>query len=122
MGIKSIQSNRYAIKDNLPQHLLELGFRRYYDEDEQYIYNFTVLRYEKTTVLRGRIIAYTDINEIKIDVVNNKNIPYLPFYNAEYGNYNTILCNINKNILAEFTKLGITKVNTKRKEKGKWKQ
>ena len=106
---KSIYSNKYIIKDNSSQHLLDLGFRRYYDSEERYIYNFIVLKYEKMIALRGRIIAYTDTKEIKIDVMDNNYASYRPFYNVTCGNYEPIMEKINKNILEEFKKLGIIK-------------
>ena len=96
---KSIYSNKYIIKENSPQHLLDLGFRRYYDSEERFVYNFIVLKYEKMIALRGRIIAYTDTKEIKIDVMDNNYASYRPFYNIECVNYEPIIEKINKNIL-----------------------
>ena len=115
MSTKSIQSNIYIISDNTPQHLLDIGFHRVFDYDEQYVYNFPVLKYKKITTLRGKITVYTDSKEIKIDVfdISNHSI-YAPFYNSEYKNREVIMENINKNILSEFKKLGI-----KRKQKEK---
>ena len=111
---KSIYLNTYIIKDNSPQHLLDLGFRRYYDSEERFVYNFIVLKYEKMIALRGRIIAYTDTKEIKIDVMNNNYASYRPFYNVECGNYEPIMEKINKNILEEFKKLGIVEYKNKK--------
>ena len=66
--VKSIHENQYIIPDNSAKHLLVLGFK--YDSDEdKYIYNFSVLRYDKTTVLRCKVTVYTDTNEIQIDVM-----------------------------------------------------
>ena len=112
MKTKSIQSNTYIISDNSPQYLFELGFHRVFDYDEQYVYNFPVLKYKKMTTLRGKITVYTDSKEVKIDVfdINNHSI-YAPFYNSEYRNREVIMEKINKNILSEFTKLGIKKKN-----------
>ena len=114
---KSIQSNRYIISDNTPQHLIDLGFRKHIntDTEEEYRYNFTVLKYDNLTALRGRITVYTDTKEIKIDVMDNNYGTYSPFYNVEYGNYDVILKKINKSILAEFKKLGITEYKKKNK-------
>ena len=64
--------------------------------------------------LRGRIIAYTDTKEIKIDVMDNNYASYAPFYDTEYGNYEPIMEKINKNILEEFTKLGIIEYKNKK--------
>ena len=110
MSTKSIQSNIYIISDNTPQHLLDIGFHRVFDYDEQYVYNFPVLKYKKITTLRGKITVYTDSKEIKIDVfdISNHSI-YAPFYNSEYKNREVIMEKINKNILSEFKKLGIKK-------------
>ena len=55
--VKSIQQNKYKIDDNSPNHLIDIGFRKSYDVEEKYIYNFVVLKYEKMIALRGRIIA-----------------------------------------------------------------
>lgn len=111
--VKSIHENQYTISDNSTQHLLDLGFKYDYEE-EKYVYNFTVMKHEKIIVLRGRIVAYIDTNEIQIDVIDNNYIPYAPFYNIECGNYDVILNKINKAILNEFSKLNITKKNRKR--------
>lgn len=106
--VKSIQDNHYIISNNNARNLLDLGFK--YDEtEEKYVYNFPVLRHEKITVLRGRIIAYTDTNKIQIDVMDNNFTPYAPFYNIECGNYDTIMNKINRAILNEFSKLKIVK-------------
>ncbi len=111
--VKSIHENQYIIPDNSAKHLLELGFK--YDSDEdKYIYNFSVLRYDKTTVLRCKVTVYTDTNEIQIDVTDNNSMLYAPFYNIECGNYDVVLNKINKAILNEFSKLKITKKNTKK--------
>lgn len=112
-NVKSIYENQYIISDNSVQHLLELGFK-YDNEENIYVYNFNVLRHEKTTVLRGKITAFTSSSNIHIDVIDNNYIPYAPFYNIECGNYDVILNKINKAILNEFSKLNITKKNRKR--------
>lgn len=106
--VKSIYGNQYIISDNSKQHLLDLGFK-YCVTEETYTYNFTILRYEKMTVLRGRIIANTETNNIQIDVTDNNYIPYAPFYSIEYGNYDVVLNKINNAIINEFSKLNITK-------------
>ncbi|MFG6322643.1 MAG: hypothetical protein K1W41_14530 [Lachnospiraceae bacterium] len=106
--VKSIHEDQYIIFDNTAKHLLDLGFK--YDSDEdKYTYNFSALKYEKTTVLRGIITAYTNTDKIKIDVKDNNFIPYAPFYNIECGNYDVILNKINKAILNEFSKFKISK-------------
>ena len=66
--------------------------------------------------LCGRIIAYTDTKEIKIDVMDNNYVSYRPFYNnnIECGNYEPIMEKINKNILEEFKKLGIMEYKNKK--------
>lgn len=111
--VKSIHENQYVISDNSARSLLDSGFR--YDEsEEKYVYNFTVLKYDKMTVLRGRITAYVDMNEIQIDIADNNGVPYASFYNIECGNYDVVLSKINKAILNEFSKLKITKKNEKK--------
>lgn len=106
---KRIQQNRYKIDNNSPNHLIDIGFHKHYDIEEKYVYNFTILRYEKMTVLKGKITAYPDAKEIKIDVVDNNHNVYTPFYHVECGNYDEIMARINRNILNEFKKLGIKK-------------
>ena len=106
--VKSIHENQYIISDSTAQHLINLGFK-YDNEEEKYTYSFPVLKYEKTVVLRSRITAYADINEIQIDVMDNNFTPYAPFYNIECGNYDVVLNKINKTILNEFGKLKISK-------------
>ena len=105
--VKSIHENKYIISDNSPQHLTKLGFRKDSEQEEKYAYKFTVLRYEKMTVLRGKIAVRSDTNEVQIDVTDNNYTPYAPFYNVEYGNYDDILNKINEAILNEFSKLKI---------------
>ena len=111
---KSIYSNKYIIKDNSSQHLLDLRFRRYYEPEERYVYNFVISKYGKSTVLCGRIIAYTDTKEIKIDVIAHNYTAYAPFYDTEFGNYEPIMKKINKTILEEFKKLGIIEYKNKK--------
>lgn len=111
--VKSIHENQYIISDNNAGHLIDFGFK-YDNDEEKYVYNFPVLRHEKTTVLRGKITTYTDTNEIQIDIVDNNGVSYAPFYNIECGNYDVILNKINKAILNEFSKLKITKTNGKK--------
>lgn len=106
--VKSVHDNQYIISDNSAKHLLDLGFK-YDNEEGKYVYNFTALRHEKMTVLRGRITIYTDTNEIQADVTDNNYTPYAPFYNIEYGNYDIVLNKVNKAILNEFSKLKIIK-------------
>lgn len=111
--VKSIHENQYIISKNTADHLLNLGFK--YDEsEEKYVYNFTVLRHEKMTVLRGKIIACIETDKIQIDITDNNFNPYAAFYNIEFGNYDVILNKINKAILNEFSKLNIAKKNTKK--------
>lgn len=113
---KSIHSNRYIISNNSQQHLINIGFRKHINTDtEEYRYNFTVMKYDNLTALRGRITVYTDTKDIKIDVMDNNYGTYSPFYNVEYGNYDVILKKINKTILAEFKKLGIIEYKNKNK-------
>lgn len=112
--VKSIHDNQYIISDNNARHLLDMGFK-YDDTEEKYVYKFPVLKYEKMTVLRGRITVYTDTVDIRIDVMDNNFTPYAPFYNIECGNYDVILNKINKAILNEFSKLNIKRVQRKDK-------
>lgn len=76
--VKSIHENQYIISDKTAKHLLDLGFK-YDSDDDKYVYNFSVLRYDKTTVLRCKVTAHTDTNEIQIDVMDNNFTPYAPF-------------------------------------------
>lgn len=111
--VKSIHEDQYIISDNTAGHLIDLGFK-YDNNEDEYIYKFPILRYEKMIVLRGKIKAYTDTNKVQIDVVDNNFTPYAPFYNIEYGNYDVVLNKVNKAILNEFSKLKITKKNEKK--------
>ena len=111
--VKSINENQYIISDNTIQNLLDLGFK-FNNEEDKYVYNFSVLRHEKMTVLRGKITAHIDTKEVQLDVTDNNYTPYAPFYNVEYGNYDVMLNKINKAILNEFSRLKITKKSRKR--------
>ena len=111
--VRSAHENQYIISENTTKHFLDLGFKCDNDEDK-YTYTFPVLRYDKTTVLRGRITVYADTKEIQIDIVDNNFAPYAPFYSVECGNYDVVLNKINNAILNEFSKLKITKKNIKK--------
>lgn len=111
--VKSIHEDQYIISNNIAKHLLDIGFK-YDASEDKYVYTFAVLRYDEITVLRCKVAAYTDTNEIQIDVVDNNFTPYAPFYNIECGNYDVVLNKINKAILNEFRKLKITKKNVKK--------
>ena len=119
---KSIYKNTYILKDNTPQHLYDLGFRKNNKLENGYVYNFPVLKYGKMITLRGRIIAYTDTEEIKIDVMVNDYASYRPFYNIDCGNYDPIINKINANILREFKKLGIERKHNNKEVEIKKKQ
>lgn len=101
----------YYITDSVPQHLLDLGFARIRDgQNETFIYTFPALKYNNVTVLRAKITVYPNTKQIRIDVTDNNYAPYAPFYNVEFGIYNTIIKQINSAILNRFAQLGIKKL------------
>ena len=107
--MRNIKSKDYYIENNTYKNLLELGFHKYYDGDESYIYRFGVLGHERMTALYCKITAYADGDDIKIDVYDCNNSTYAPFYNDDCGNHEIILKKIHNNIFKEFKKLGIKK-------------
>ena len=105
----SIINNTYKIKNPTKENLLKLGFK-YNVIVESYVYYFTITKYKNVPTLRGCISVNEGIGRIKIDVYKaNGEGYYSPFYGVIYGRYDTILEEINQNILKEFAKLGIRK-------------
>ena len=54
--------------------------------------------------------------------MDNNYSTYSPLYNRACGNYDVILKKINKSILSEFKKLGISEYKKTKGEKYLWKQ
>ena len=86
-----------------------LGFR--YDRElDDYIYKFPVYQYNKNPLLFCKIGIDEETKKIWFNVYDARNALYALYYNDEYGN-NDIIPNIEKVILSELDKLGVTKVH-----------
>lgn len=95
--------------------LLKFGFRKVRNTDaDVWKYTFPVYKYNrKITTVEGVISVVLPSGNVNLDVYSNGNI-YSPFYNNEYGNFETIMNIINSNILRELNKFNIKE---KRKKK-----
>lgn len=85
-----------------------LGFR--YDRElGDYIYKFSVYQYNKSPLLFCKIGIDEETKRVWFNIYDTSNVLYAPYYNNEYGN-NDIIPDIEKVILSELDKLGVTKV------------
>lgn len=111
----SIRKNTYVIKNPTTENLRNLGFR--YSStlsngiEKVYVYRFPVLKYKRKPLLECELSVETNNNTVLVNVYNYSNhSSYAPFYYDFYGNYEVVLKIINKNILREFRKLGVIKI------------
>lgn len=114
-SIKKIQTlASIKCSEDRSTYLKKIGFKPIDDEEETYMYSFPVLFYGKIPTLFCRLLVYEDSNKVQIDVLNPDGTAYAPFYYVEYGNYVSILNDINKNISKKLKKLGIEEPKKKR--------
>lgn len=110
-------SNTYK-KDNVDRQWLKQNDFRYSrtysdSESDAYLRRFPVYKYGSCCTLEGEILIYVETGEVKINVYESgTNDIYAPFYNVEYGNYDSLLKIIDKYIYAELKRLNIRKVKT----------
>ena len=101
----------YTLKDHSQENLRLLGFHRYSlmcDEYSMYyIYRFPVEKYLGKTVLKCELKIDANTGDIRVDVYDMDNDIFAMFYNETTESNKAFLTRINKNILAEYKKLGI---------------
>lgn len=101
----------YILKNHTPENLRLLGFHRYSlmcDEDSSYyIYRFPVEKYLGKTVLECELKIDSNTGNIRVDVYDMDHDVFAMFYNEITEVNKAFLARINKNILAEYKKLGI---------------
>lgn len=118
----SVVNNTYKLSNTSEENLKKLGFR--YDrttsdnETTNYIYRFSVYKYQSKTLLDCEISVNTDTKLLNINVYQQDGNIYRPFYYSEFGGYDPILDIINNNILNEFKKLHIKQVKDKNTKDG----
>ena len=109
-----MRSTEYKLNNPTIENIRNLGFRYSTllstEEEKIYIYRFPVYKYKNKTVLECELTVGFDTNNIIINVYNSHHEIYTPFYNVEYGNFESILDIVNKNINKEFKKLGVTMI------------
>ena len=80
------------------------------EESDVYTYRFPVYKYKKFTTLEGELCVVLGEYEVKINVYEHGTTSdkYAPFYYCKYGNYDSILKIIWKNINKQLKILNIT--------------
>lgn len=106
----------YITPNKSKQWLLSHGFRRNTrlsdNESEVYTYRFPVYKYEKFTTLECEFCIIIGEDEVNINVYDcGTSDRYAPFYYCEYGNYNSVLSVIWRNIEKKLYSLGIAQKN-----------
>ena len=112
--------DNYILKDHSSENLRLLGFHRYSlmcDEDSSYyIYRFPVEKYLGKTVLECELKIDSNTGNIRVDVYDMDHDVFAMFYNEETESNKSLLTRINKNILAEYKKLGIVNKSKNNKQ------
>ena len=102
------------IKSNISKKwLIENGFR--YDkllstEKDTYVYNFSVHKYKKYSVLTCRLSIDLNSGIVGIDVYHESGELYHPFYFVSYGDFKPLLDPVNKKIYKKLKELGIRRI------------
>ena len=109
-------SNNIYIKNRITKKWLNENNFKYnrmlsYNEDNVYTYRFPLCKNGYFITLECELSCIESSGEIRVDVYDygtrNK---YAAFYCVEYGDYSTMLNNINKKINIELRKLGVKKM------------
>lgn len=108
----SVVSNTYKMQNTSEENLKKLGFR--YSGDSNYIYRFSVYKYENKSLLDCELIVDIDTKLVSIDVYQHTGKIYSQFYCNEYSNNEIILVDVNNRILNEFKKLKIKPIKNKK--------
>ena len=103
-----VQLNTQFELDLALSQMKDQGFK--YDPSiEDYVYKFAVYKYKKQPLIFCKIGIDEDTKQVWYTVCDINNITYVPFYDREYG-VNYMILNIEKIILQELKKLGVTLV------------
>ena len=112
--------DNYILIDHSPENLRLLGFHRYSlmcDEDSSYyIYRFPVEKYLGKTVLECELKIDSNTGRIRVDVYDTDHDVFAMFYNEITESNKAFITRINKNILAEYKKLGIVNKSKNNKQ------
>ena len=108
----NITKTKYRKKNITREWLLSNGFHynRLLSDDESdvYTYRFPVHKYNKFTILECELKVVLGEEIISVNVYDyNTNDKYAPFYYCEYGNYDSMLKEINGKIESVLKKLKI---------------
>ena len=110
----------YILKNHTPENLRLLGFRRYSlmcnDDSSYYIYRFPVEKYLGAVVLECELKIDSNTGNIRVDVYDMDHDVFAMFYNETTESNKSLLTRINKNILAEYKKLGIVNKSKNNKQ------
>lgn len=113
--VENISSNIY-VKTGITKEWLDAnGFKHSRmlsdNDDNVYTYRFSLCKNGYFITLECELSCIESTGEMKVDVyeygTRNK---YAAFYCVEYGDYSTMLNNINKKINIELRKLGVKKM------------
>lgn len=112
--MNDILKSKY-IKTNISkQWLIQNGFRYNKslseDEFEIYTYKFTVHKYKSIPVLICELSIDLKTGTAIINVFDENDNMYYPFYHINCGNYDPLIESINKKITKKLNTLGIKKV------------
>lgn len=114
--LKQELEDNYILKNHTVENLKSLGFRRYslISSDENklpyYIYRFPVNKYLGTTTLECELVIDSDTGDMRVDVRDMDRDLFSMFYNQPTKSNKDFLSKIKKNIIKEFKKLGLMKI------------
>ena len=108
-----MRNRHFVLKNILTNNLYSLGFRKvsFYDDECKYFkYKFPVYKYKGRMVLECEIVVNGKTGEVVTNIYDDNHSVYTPYYDREFGNHEEMIDKINKEILAEFKRLGIEEV------------
>lgn len=114
--MEQLINNIYKIHNPDIGRLKSLGFK--YDsrlsnsEHSIYYRRFPVHKYNEYVTLECELSVDSSNGNVDINVYDENNEMYHPFYHIECGNYDTLMKKINNKIRIELKKIGIIKVGT----------
>lgn len=114
--MEQLINNTYKLKNPDKNKLQSLGFRysvKYSTSDcAIYYYRFPVHKYKTYTTLECEIYVNTSSGDVEINVYDENNNIYPPFYNIECGNYEPLMESVNHKIVSELKRIGVSKVKS----------
>lgn len=82
-------------------------------ENELYIYRFPVSKYKKHSTLTCELLVELHSGDVIVNVYDNNDNFYTPFYQNRCGNFHVMSIKIKKSIMKEFKKMEIKKCEDK---------